>query len=345
MIRIHKMVYQLIVLTFALLTIGASAKNVRILGGQNADTQAYPFIASLKRMDDPNTFCGGAIISNKHILTAAQCMCYVKYEFKLIRVFTGIISMDTNVGTPHRIAQVYVHPRFTGIQNSDEMNLHDIAVIQLGKAIEFNEFQSAIELLNRDVIDNEIGFVLGWGSTTYPLNSYPLQLQKAEMNIVPSRMYKRLFNFLVHDIQFCVLDKRGVGTCTLKKAIEFNEFQSAIQLLDRDVAENDNGFVLGWGSTTFPENSYPLQMQKADMRIIPERFYSTYFKFLVHDTQFCVLDKKGVGTWTGEGGDPFVVDGKLAGFVSLTHPCALGTPDIYTKIYYYVDFIREMMNR
>ncbi|XP_011504798.1 PREDICTED: chymotrypsin-1-like [Ceratosolen solmsi marchali] len=127
--------------------------------------------------------------------------------------------------------------------------------------------------------------------------------------------------------------------------MKFNEFQSAIELLDRDVAENDNGFVLGWGSTTYPENSYPLQMQKANMRIIPERLYSTYFKFLIHDTQFCALDKAEVGACKGDGGDPFVIDGKLAGIVSVLYYCAKGVPDVYTKIYYYIDFIRDMMLR
>ncbi|XP_011504799.1 PREDICTED: chymotrypsin-1-like [Ceratosolen solmsi marchali] len=136
-----------------------------------------------------------------------------------------------------------------------------------------------------------------------------------------------------------------IAVIKLKDAIEFNEVQSAIQLLNRDVIDNEIGFILGWGSTTYPTLSYPTTMQKAAMRVIPQDYYPKMFRFIVHDTQFCALNKKGVGPCLGDSGNPLILDGKLAGLVSVMHPCALGTPDIYTKIYYYVDFIREMMNR
>ncbi|XP_011504639.1 PREDICTED: chymotrypsin-1-like [Ceratosolen solmsi marchali] len=254
------MKYQIAVLLIALQTLGVFGKNVRIIGGQDADVRAYPFIASFKHVGNPNTFCGGAIISNMHIVTTAQCLYGEPNNYRLVRVYTGISTSDPNAGTSHEIQRVFINRRFINKGNRDEMYLNDIAVVKL------------------------------------------------------------------------------------KQAIQFNEFQSAIELLDRDVAENESGFVLGWGSTSYPENSYPSQMQKAQMNILPARSYSSFFYFILHDTQFAALDKQGVGPCTGDGGDPFIIDGKLAGLASIIYPCAQGLPDIYTKMYYYIDYINNMMS-
>lgn len=44
----------------------------RIVGGQNADPGEWPWIAAL--FNGGRQFCGGSLIDNKHILTAAHCV-------------------------------------------------------------------------------------------------------------------------------------------------------------------------------------------------------------------------------------------------------------------------------
>ena len=43
-----------------------------IVGGQNSDKNEYPWQIMLKY--DGNFYCGGSILDNKTILTAAQCV-------------------------------------------------------------------------------------------------------------------------------------------------------------------------------------------------------------------------------------------------------------------------------
>ncbi|XP_011504640.1 PREDICTED: chymotrypsin-1-like [Ceratosolen solmsi marchali] len=253
-----KMKHQIDVFVFVLLTMGTSAKNVRIVGGQDADVRTYPFVAVFKHVGQLHFFCGGAIISNRHVVTSAICLRKELNDFRHLRVYTGI-SSDPNTGTSHEVKKILIHPRFSATRNSDEMFLHDIAVVKLKQAIQFNEFQSAIELLNRDVISTEMGLVLGWGSTTYPEDSYPIQMQKANAHVIPESMNSRIYTFIMHDTQFAALDRNGIGLCT------------------------------------------------------------------------------------NDGGDPFIIEGKLAGLASIIYRCARGVPDVYTKIYYYIDFIRDMM--
>ena len=48
----------------------------RIVGGHEASENAYPFMAVLMRVDsflDPVPFCGGSLIDESHVLTAAHC--------------------------------------------------------------------------------------------------------------------------------------------------------------------------------------------------------------------------------------------------------------------------------
>lgn len=44
----------------------------RIVGGHNADPNEWPWIAVL--FNGPRQFCGGSLIDQEHILTAAHCV-------------------------------------------------------------------------------------------------------------------------------------------------------------------------------------------------------------------------------------------------------------------------------
>lgn len=45
----------------------------RIVGGKPADPLEWPWIAALLR-NGATQFCGGVLITNRHVLTAAHCI-------------------------------------------------------------------------------------------------------------------------------------------------------------------------------------------------------------------------------------------------------------------------------
>ena len=49
-------------------------KSCRIVGGSETEPNEFPWVVGLtdRRLRQP--FCGGALISNKHVLTAAHCL-------------------------------------------------------------------------------------------------------------------------------------------------------------------------------------------------------------------------------------------------------------------------------
>ena len=54
----------------------------RIVGGQDADKNEYPWQVALKRGNSRKPFCGGSILSTDTILTAAHCDAYPISEIR-----------------------------------------------------------------------------------------------------------------------------------------------------------------------------------------------------------------------------------------------------------------------
>lgn len=61
--------------TFVVITgCGALSKQLtRIVGGQPADKGEWPWMAALLR-DSDDQYCGGVLVTDQHILSAAHCV-------------------------------------------------------------------------------------------------------------------------------------------------------------------------------------------------------------------------------------------------------------------------------
>ena len=46
----------------------------KVVGGEQADKDEWPWMAAILYSDNNQQFCGGALISDRHVLTAAHCI-------------------------------------------------------------------------------------------------------------------------------------------------------------------------------------------------------------------------------------------------------------------------------
>lgn len=138
----------------------------RIFGGEEAVIGQFPYQISLQLRIYGTAFarhCGGAIITNQFILTAAHC-----YEREYIpelsryRVVAGAHKLDGSDGQIYNLKQFIVHERYY-INNSTKKN--DIALIRTATVIRFNRFVGPIPLHTKFLSGGVPSVVSGWGLT------------------------------------------------------------------------------------------------------------------------------------------------------------------------------------
>ncbi|XP_062131785.1 chymotrypsin-2-like isoform X2 [Drosophila sulfurigaster albostrigata] len=135
----------------------------RIINGENAVPKQFPYQVYLEgRINyDWKTSCGGVIISNRTVLTAAHC---ISDSIDALKIYFGTVDI-TNIyetGQQRLIVKrknIIVHPEY----DPHELR-NDIALIRLPAEILFDEYIQPAKLPDPDKLyDNEIGVASGWG--------------------------------------------------------------------------------------------------------------------------------------------------------------------------------------
>ncbi|XP_033221043.1 chymotrypsin-1-like [Belonocnema kinseyi] len=137
-----------------------------------------------------------------------------------------------------------------------------------------------------------------------------------------------------------LLIRHDLGLIELEKPIEFNDKIKPVGLPEEDFDKPGGTAVLsGWGTTSYPGKA-PNDLQHINVNVIPQKdCLSTSFR--VTNNNICTLNKKGEGACHGDSGGPLVADDVQIGIVSWGKPCAKGQPDVFTRVYSYMDWINE----
>ncbi|XP_042872118.1 uncharacterized protein LOC122253260 isoform X2 [Penaeus japonicus] len=131
--------------------------NKKIVGGKPSDIAQYPWQIGLARKYDNFVFCGGSIISDQYILTAAHCVDQNLPENLVVRV--GETSRSGPAMTID-VKQIIVHERYT----YESIVAYDIALLKLAWPIEFSESVLPVCLPdNKKTFNKKKAIVTGWG--------------------------------------------------------------------------------------------------------------------------------------------------------------------------------------
>ncbi|XP_017787322.1 PREDICTED: venom protease-like isoform X2 [Nicrophorus vespilloides] len=173
--------------------------NDRIVGGKPAKLGEFPWIVALGyRSNNPNQpywLCGGSLITETHVLTAAHCV-HNRQTLYVVRVGDLDLYSDDDGAHPETIPLVKakVHEKYSATEHTD-----DIAILTMQRK---PNRQSAWPIclpvdpaMRQKNYDRFNMFVAGWGSTYYKGPSSNT-LMKIFIPVVPQNQCKASFDSL-----------------------------------------------------------------------------------------------------------------------------------------------------
>lgn len=135
-----------------------------IVGGKQAEPGQWPFLAAILFKPTNQFFCGGNLITDKHVLTAAHCV-HEKHQTKLsatdIKVLLGhrsLKSLTEQHSKSFEVENIFIHNSWNP---ADVKYDADLAVLTLSKNVEFSPFiQPVCVTDDSDILKLEDGYVV-----------------------------------------------------------------------------------------------------------------------------------------------------------------------------------------
>ncbi|XP_017110206.2 trypsin-1 [Drosophila bipectinata] len=181
---------------FFLLDVRQSHENhidPRIVGGFPADIATIPYIVSIQLYGIHH--CGGSIINNRTILTAAHCLAGVSR--RLLKVKAGGTTRDPKDGKLYPVAAVYHHEKWSA-KTMD----YDIGLLRLTTAITYSRKIKPIKISSKKVADGKFATIAGWGFTSSDAQTSQ-GLRYARVPIVNHKKCTNLYGKRVTDRMVC----------------------------------------------------------------------------------------------------------------------------------------------
>merc|ERR1712055_1147929 len=159
-----------------------------IVGGHESEKNEYPWqVFIIRNLSESQRFCGGSIIGDRWILTAAHCVDVEDKNPSKYMIFLGghditMLQDSLSVG----VERIIPHKDF----NVTSFGNYDVALIKLNETIDFakNPHMRPICLPKSDAGDfaGEKATYSGWGATEWRGNGSNVLLE-AEINVMSNK--------------------------------------------------------------------------------------------------------------------------------------------------------------
>ena len=209
--------------------------NKRIVGGQLTELRQFPWLVLLEyqKPDGRGFQCGGSLINEKYIVTAAHCVINIPRSWQLISVRLGEHDLDNDpdcedadrpgfedcAASPIDIpvGEIITHPNYKAREVSKP---NDIALIRLSRPVTYSKSISPICLPTKSQFlnnryDGVNMMVAGWGRTENSSQSKIKLKLEVPVNSEQecSTLYKK-HGAILNDGQICAGGQKGKDSCS-----------------------------------------------------------------------------------------------------------------------------------
>merc|ERR1719318_1409626 len=195
----------------------------RIVGGHEAAENEWPWQVAL--FIDDAWFCGGSIISDEYIMTAAHCADGASY----FDILAGAHNVRAS-SEPHRV-EITSYEGFTHPDWDSSTLEGDIALVRLPEKIEFNDYIRPACLPPAEDADNgyvgELTTPVGWGKNSDNAGGITPTLQMVEDWPVIDNPTCNSYYGIIYDGIMCIDSSDGKGVCNGDSGGSLNMRQEA----------------------------------------------------------------------------------------------------------------------
>lgn len=180
----------------------------RIVGGTETEVNEYPWQAGLADRDTDGLFCGGSLINNRYVVTAAHCV-----EGRDVSSFTvrlrehDVTSASETRLVLRNVSRIIAHPDYDA-----DTDLNDIALLRLKNTVQVSRRLGPVclpsQTKNRYV--GRTAKATGWGATSHNGPTANL-LREVDVPVLSHRECKFRTNYAPSRIFFRMLCAGEVG--------------------------------------------------------------------------------------------------------------------------------------
>ena len=183
---------------------GVTKRSSKIINGEEAEVNEYPWMVGMSMSGTINPLCGGALISDQYVLTAAHC-CNKKLP-ENIQIFLGDHNWAQNNETSsfrRTVVKIKLHPNYGKPKHFN----NDVCLLKLSSPISFPDHPNIRPIClppdATNMYENYNATLAGWGKVAGDgkISSF---LQETEVKILKKRRCKNTFGASVTNQMMCI---------------------------------------------------------------------------------------------------------------------------------------------
>merc|ERR1711892_390945 len=185
---------------------GIPNRSNRIVGGVETEVNEYPWQGALVSRTGRTPFCGGTLISNRHVMTAAHCT--AGSSPSQMRILLGEHRTDDSTQIKVEVESINDDPLY------DTSNMrNDFSILTLKESVTFTKAISPACLPSTatQMFAGQVATVSGWGTLSSGGNQ-PTVLMEVDVTVTTNEVCKGVYGTGISDINICAMDA-GKDSC------------------------------------------------------------------------------------------------------------------------------------